>query len=120
MQDTHLAASRASHYVDTQEVDVVTLDSLPEYWSGARTFLKIDTQGYEMEVLKGAARAMQQVTGLQLELSLAPLYEGQPDYMALLAQLRSSGFSIWDLNPGFRQPSDSRLLQFDAVFFRDP
>jgi len=118
MQPAHTDAARSSRYVSVENTDEVTLDSLPEYWSTSPAFLKIDTQGYELEVLKGAEAALRKVAGVQLELSLAPLYQGQPDYLELLSLLRSAGFSMWDLNPGFRAPASGRLLQFDAVFFR--
>ncbi len=44
---------------------------------GAAIYLKIDTQGYESEVLKGAERALAQIDTVELEMSLVPLYKGQ-------------------------------------------
>jgi len=55
------------------------LDSLaPRYMQPESiSFLKIDTQGYEDRVMIGASESLERIVGLQLELSLVPLYEGQ-------------------------------------------
>src|SRR5207245_1501128 len=58
---------------------------------GERVFLKIDTQGWDAEVLTGAGDRLEEVLGLQLELSLKHTYEGQPDYLELLSTLRERG-----------------------------
>ena len=84
-----------------------------------RPFIKIDTQGYEMEVLKGAESTLRLASGIKVEVSIAPLYEGQPDYLSLIEFIRSAGFSLWSIEPGFSDPKTGRLLQFDAVFFRE-
>jgi hypothetical protein len=80
--------------------------------------LKIDTQGYEMAVLRGAEKMLPRLAGVQLELSLAPLYEGQTLYLELIDWLRARGFDLWSVIPGFVDPSSGRMLQFDGVFFR--
>ena len=55
-------------------------------------FLKIDAQGYEAEVLAGAAGLLERLAGIQLEMSLVPLYEGERAFRAMLDELAALGF----------------------------
>jgi len=81
-------------------------------------FIKIDTQGYEAQVLRGAECLLQKAAGLQVELSLVPLYAGQVLYDELISQVKSKGFELWGLTPVFIDAQSGRLLQADATFFR--
>lgn len=121
MLDSHANAAPGSAYVGSELVPLSRLDTVAcDYLaSSTASFLKIDTQGYEGPVLDGAANLLGHVSGLQLELSFVPLYEDQELFDALLERLRALGFSIWAIYPGFHDPRSGRMLQVDAVFFRD-
>ena len=114
----HTSAAPNSKYMGRESISMITLDSFFNKKPMNRPFIKIDTQGYEMQVLKGCANSLKDVSGVLVEVSIASLYEGQADYISLLSFLRDAGFDIWAVNPGFRDPSSGRLLQFDALFFR--
>lgn len=120
MLPAHLAAEPRSATVAQELVRVARLDSLelPALAAAQRPFLKIDTQGYEAPVLRGATATLARCVGVQLELSLLPLYAGQALWRELCDELARRGFEVWDLAEGFRDPASGRLLQFDAVFFR--
>jgi len=127
MLETHAKAAPESRYVGVQKVPVRRLDEvrhevLDRALSGpGRILLKIDTQGYEMPVLRGAEKLLRHIAGVQLELSVTPLYEGQVLCVDMMAWLRERGFELWNLIPGFIDPGSGRMLQFDGVFFRaDP
>jgi hypothetical protein len=81
-------------------------------------FLKIDTQGYEDRVLRGAETLLKRTRGLQLELSLVPLYAGQRQFDELLPELQAAGFELWNMTPAFVDPVHGRLLQIDATLFQ--
>jgi FkbM family methyltransferase len=83
-----------------------------------RAFLKIDVQGYEAEVLAGAAALLERLSGVQLEMSLVPLYEGERGFRALLDDLAALGFELWLLLPGYFERKLARQLQVDGVFMR--
>jgi FkbM family methyltransferase len=83
-----------------------------------RVFLKIDTQGYEAEVLAGAGRLLERLAGIQLEMSLVPLYEGERDFRAMLDDLAALGFEPYLLLPGYFERKIARQLQVDGVFMR--
>ena len=85
-----------------------------------RVFLKTDTQGYELEVIKGAGDRIAQVVGLQAELSLQPLYEDAPDYLQFLNYCRELGFEPTGFFPIFHSPATRQMMEMDAVFTRQP
>jgi FkbM family methyltransferase len=120
MKGLHADAAPTSRYVGTEAVAVMALDEFthPALEQARNVLLKIDTQGYEMPVLHGARRWMQRLAGVQLELSVAPLYEGQVLHGELMAHLAAQGLELWNLMPGFVDPASGRMLQFDGVFFR--
>ena len=83
-----------------------------------RVLLKIDTQGYERAVLEGAADSLSNVTGVQLELSFEPLYEGETSASRMLEYLAARGFTLMSLEPLSDNLRAGELLQGDGLFFR--
>lgn len=125
MLDTHAEAAPESRYVGTETVPQRRLDGLlPEMGVGSArpAFLKLDVQGYESAVLDGAVELFGAgaITGLQMELSLVPLYAGAMTYKEGLDRAERLGLSLMGLIPGFSDQRSGRLLQFDAVFFAAP
>lgn len=120
MLDAHRRAAPESAYVAREDVDLRRLDSVrhPFLDSALRPFLKVDTQGYEAEVLDGAAGMLDRICGIQLELTLSPLYQGQLLWRELADQLATSGFTLWGIVPEFFDPVTGRMLQCDGIFFR--
>jgi len=82
-------------------------------------FVKSDTQGYEDQVLDGIGDSWDRITGFQLELSMQPIYAGQPDHLPLLNRLAGHGFRPHLMIPGYWSRHYGRMLEYDAVFFRD-
>jgi len=122
MLDSHLAAAPFTAYVGKETVLLRTLDSVAaDYISRFKNpFLKIDTQGFEWEVLNGAQNVLRHARGVVLELSLIPLYEGQHLWEELIERLKKEGFSLWAIQPEFVDPRDGRTLQVNGVFYREP
>jgi FkbM family methyltransferase len=81
-------------------------------------FLKADTQGYESDVLAGAGPLLDRLAGIQLELSLVPIYEGERDFRAMLGHLAALGFEPYLFLPGYFERKLARQLQVDGVFMR--
>jgi FkbM family methyltransferase len=104
-----------------QVVPVRRLDSVaPEVMNGIpseRIFLKLDTQGWDLEVLRGAEKMLSRVVMLQTELSLQPIYDDMPSYTDILAFLHDKGFDLSGLFPVVRD-QDMRLIELDCVLVR--
>jgi len=115
-----LAALPKAQSIGREPVPVRRLDGVYADYAGAgaRAFLKIDTQGFERAVLDGAGAILAELRGLQLELSLLPLYEGEAGYLEMIDRLAAAGFEIHLLIPGFFSKRLGRQLQIDAVFLR--
>lgn len=79
-------------------------------------FLKIDTQGSELGVLCGTDKLFDRLSLVLVEASIARLYKGQPAYFELDQFIREKGFSLIDIEPGFRSPLDLELLEYDALY----
>jgi len=120
MLPLHAQAAAESAYVGSETVALARLDSIaPPYLTNARNaFLKIDVQGLEAQVLAGAAESLPRFVGVLCELSLVPLYAGQPLWLELVEQLARHGYTLWSLREGFTDPRDGRTLQVDGTFFR--
>ncbi|RYI02813.1 MAG: FkbM family methyltransferase, partial [Acetobacteraceae bacterium] len=121
MSDVHRNAAPESATTRTIEVTTATLDSLIAEAPAGPHFLKLDVQGAEQLVLNGARRALADtIVGVQMEMSLDHLYDGQTDRGDAHTMLTDLGYVLWDMIPGFRDRTSYRLLQYDAVYFRRP
>jgi FkbM family methyltransferase len=103
------------------DVEIVTLDEvLPDLVSVAkasRPFLKLDTQGYDLEVVRGATKTLSSIVALQAELSIVPLYEDMPNYIETIAALQAYGFQVSNFFP-VASEANLRLLETDCVMVR--
>ena len=116
----HLDSAPESRYIGQETVDLDTLDNAAQSYVRERgaVLLKIDTQGYESEVLAGATQTLGRVHAVQLELSLVALYEGQALMCETIGAMGVRGFTCFAMWPTFVDPDSGRLLQMDGVFVR--
>ncbi len=114
--------SEAAEPLDQVKVPVRRLDSIwDELVDGVddpRAYLKMDTQGYDLEVFAGAVGCLDRIRGLQSELSVIALYQNMPDYVEALTEYRSHGFEVTGFFPVFRDEESLILGEIDAVMFR--
>lgn len=121
MNDVHLKAAPDSKYIASETVRMERLDDIarPLLPKDGKLFLKVDTQGYEEEVLAGADLILKSVSAMQLELSVVPLYQGAPSLRRILELCEGLGFQLHGLIPGFHEEKSGRLLQMDGLFLRN-
>jgi FkbM family methyltransferase len=103
-----------------QDIVIKTLDGLfnEGVLAGGRNyFLKMDTQGYDVEVFKGAQASLEKVCCMLSELSLIPLYEGMPSYLESLACYNRAGFLASGFYPITRHASLA-LNEVDCMLVR--
>ena len=80
--------------------------------------LKIDSQGYEDLILDGAKEFLNKVVGVQIELSLLELYDGQMLFDKMYKKMSDMGYVLMHISPSFVSPKTGQLLQFDGLFFK--
>jgi FkbM family methyltransferase len=118
MLPAHEQAAPTSVYVDTENIQVDTLDRvlpLLDSWVGS-VWLKIDTQGYEAEVLKGALNSLERIECVQLEMSLISLYEGAESFETMLRWMLEQKFRLVGLQPEFTDMKSGEMLQVNGIF----
>jgi hypothetical protein len=82
-----------------------------------RPFLKMDTQGSDLEVAAGAGECLQQFIGLQSELAFRPIYENAPSAYQALDFYRSKGFELSAFVPN-NAGHFPVLLESDCILYR--
>lgn len=118
MLEEHREAAPHIAYVGSEEIQISTLDAeFADATDDTRAFLKIDTQGFEAEVLAGGEKFLNRCAGLQIELSFRPLYEGGLLAHETIAAANDLGFTLVGFQQGFAAPS-GEILQADGTFFR--
>jgi FkbM family methyltransferase len=90
------------------------LDELVGNPESHRFFLKMDTQGYDMNVLEGAGSSLEFVRGIQTEISVKAIYEKMISYDVAIARLQALGFELTGMFPVTRD-RDLRVVEFDCV-----
>jgi FkbM family methyltransferase len=113
MSGRHLEAAPGSRYVATELVPVRRLDN---YGIDEPCYLKIDAQGAELDILGGAEETLARCEGLELELSLVELYEGQALLQDVFPYVYARGFRLISAWPGFTDRATGEVLQLNAIF----
>jgi FkbM family methyltransferase len=103
---------------ETREVTVPVgrLDSLPHGEWPKPFLMKIDAEGFELEVLKGATGLLPDVECLIAEVSVAERYAGGYSFAEFIAALDGYGFQLLDITDMLQFGPDGRLSTIDAVF----
>lgn len=107
-----------------EEIEVKRLDGVLDEVLAAtglvnpRIFLKMDTQGYDLEVVSGASGWLDRILGIQSELSIEPLYEGMPHYLDALGSYESLGFKLHRLEELWRDDQSRDLIEMDCIMMR--
>lgn len=116
----HTEAAISSEYIGVEKTPIVTLDSVSKKYldNFSNCFIKIDTQGYESQVLDGASQTLKIAKGVLCELTLVPLYQGQDLWTDLILRLEKEGFVLWSIERGFTDSRDGRTLQVDGLFLK--
>lgn len=82
----------------------------------APNFLKLDVQGYELEVLKGAQNTLSKMSVVLAEVNLIDVHKGAPLLDELVLFMRDGGFVVYDICGLARRPLDKALWQADFIF----
>lgn len=100
-------------------LDMCTLDDVTSLTAiEGPILLKLDVQGYELEVLRGARQTLQLTEVLVLELSLLEYNEGAPLAAEVIHDVNALGYVLYDVCGQHRKDGSRALVQMDAVFVR--
>jgi FkbM family methyltransferase len=108
-----------TQYVRTETIRVRRLDDAADPAWPSPYAIKADTQGFELEVMKGAPETLRRTRVLMLEMSLARLYEGGARLGELYGFVEDAGFRCIALTEGFADYDRNEVLQVDGIFVRD-
>ncbi len=120
MMPLHSKSAPESSYIGKERIKVNKLDTVFDMYceKGDNVFVKIDTQGYELNVLQGAEKSLSHIKGIQIEMSLVQLYDGGILYKEMIELIEKKGFSLFSIENGFSDPGSGELLQMDGIFFK--
>lgn len=118
----HMDLAGGIFAIKKEEIQVRRLDDI---WSEViqgdyqNILLKIDTQGYEKEVLSGAEKSISKIRGIQLEMSLKELYQGAWLFQDVLKYMSEKKFTLKALEPTIFDEQTGELLEMDGIFYRE-
>jgi FkbM family methyltransferase len=108
-------------------IATITLSTLeaefPEIIAGIdepKVLLKSDTQGHDVEVLRGAgAKGLDPaIVAVLVELAPLPVYSGQPAMTTVMERIMADGFDAVAFEPLFESSDGLRMVELDALFMR--
>jgi len=107
-----LCVGEGFHIEKKISVELLRLDDVLEQQPERCDFLKIDVQGYELEVLQGGIQSLSQAMGCELEVSFREIYKNQPLFAEVDQWMRAQGFFLADLERfWWRRKAMPRSLQ---------
>ncbi len=110
-------SAKTSHIetVEVKRLDDILEQIVPDL-DNTKLFLKLDTQGYDLEVLKGAKNSLKYIAGIQSEISCKAIYEGMPTHVESLNYINELGYELTNIFPLSHDKHDMSLLECDCVF----
>jgi len=120
MLPEHQTSAPDSVYVRKENIRIKMLDTVFDQYCSSfkKIFMKVYTQGYGMDVLKGSGNSLEKICGIQIEVSLVNLYANEALIEDFIVFLRNLGFVPMSIEPGFADFETGKLLQADLIFFR--
>lgn len=110
--------------LSTPETELVHITTIDEFIHNShlddkqtKIFLKMDTQGYDLKVFRGAVSSLEKIIGILSELSMKPLYQGMPMYRDVLQEYENHGYKITGMYPVIRD-KDFNVIEMDCVLIR--
>ena len=118
-QSSVLANSGGQPFGRSVTHPVTTIDRLFETtgWP-LPDLIKLDLQGFELEALKGGARALAHAEAVLLEVSFFAFQSGQPIVADVVGYMDRAGFQLYDIFSLAHRPLDGALAQGDFLFVK--
>ena len=114
--------SKRLRETERQTIDVRRLDGLfADVVAGIdepRVYLKLDTQGYDLQAFAGGGDCLKQIAGMQSEVSCVPIYDHMPRLPEQISTYEAEGFEITGMFPVTRHRQTLRVIEFDVTMVR--
>lgn len=120
---------QSSGFMVTQTIEVNTTTLLKVFKQNniSPDFIKLDVQGSELNIIKGAGKYIDEMVGAELEVEFLELYKNQPLFSDVDQFMRTSGFQLYDLNRywakqcniGKQHSTRGQLIFANAIYFRE-
>lgn len=94
------------------------LDELVDGIDEPRPYLKLDTQGYDLEAFAGLGERVHEFVGMQSEVALVRIYADMTRMPQAVETYESAGFEITGMFPVSREKQTGRALEYDCVMVR--
>ncbi|MDA9605011.1 FkbM family methyltransferase [Candidatus Pelagibacter sp.] len=116
----HTDAKSSATMIEKEKVKITKLDTVAETISfkDKKILLKIDTQGYESQILEGGDKFLKNVNIVFCELSIYEVYKGQLLFGDIIKRLEKYNFKLASIENGFSNKKTKQLLQVDAIFVK--
>lgn len=124
LEPTDFGNTRYKRFKNTNSEDISVrrldgiMDEALEGIDDPRPYLKLDTQGYDLEAYAGAGKRVEDFIGLQSEVALMQIYEGMPRMVESINTYEADGFEVTGMYPVTREQKTGRVLEFDCVMVR--
>jgi len=107
-------------YTRHEEIPLARLDNLYDIIVRPEdvVYLKIDTQGFERDVIAGAQTVLPRINAVRMEVSVGEVYEGEMTIPEAITLMEGHGFTLIEIWPAWRHPESHEVLQFDLMFRR--
>lgn len=119
----HTRIRPKSRIVRKESVKMFRLDSIiGNYIPEGETdiMLKIDTQGFEKQVLDGAEHSLSRIRGIKIEIPLVPIYDGTRfTFYEIVDFMKQHGFMPYNFNTEGVDLETGRVFTIDGTFFRE-
>jgi hypothetical protein len=86
----------------------------------ASIFVKTDTQGFDLQVLRSVGHRLDDIKAAQIELAARPMYQRMPTLSQGLSELEQLGFEVTGMFPVAREMDHMRIIELDCVMCRSP
>tara|TARA_B100001769_G_C21992541_1_gene533497 strand:+ start:200 stop:919 length:720 start_codon:yes stop_codon:yes gene_type:complete len=118
--EKHTDLRPESKTIKTEKVNVERLDNFKKEISKLEKnlLLKIDTQGSEIDVLKGASKVIKDIKCLFVEVSLVPLYKNQKLWLDIIKYMKKLNFNVWSVDQLLKNNTTGQTYQVDLFFYK--
>ena len=117
------ATEKMKSHASVKRVETVRIERLEDIYSlylgnaSHSIYLKMDTQGFDLEVMRGAGERIKNIAALQTELSMVQIYRGMPDYVTVISEMSKHGFEPSGMFP-LTSDKKMRLVELDCTLIR--